>query len=460
MFIVHEPSFTIIQERSSTTGFFLNTPLPHRSKTPITELSRQLERFLHLEAASGLILLCFALVALIWANSPYRSSYFEMLHLSLSVSIGTFSFETTLLHIVNDALMCIFFFIIGLELKREFVEGELRNPKEAALPIIAAMGGMAIPAVLFLLASDDASRSGWAIPAATDIAFAVGIMALLSHRIPMKLKVFLLTLAVADDIGAIVIIALFYSHGFDPIALLSSLAMLGIMILLYRLGVRHLLVFFLVAALSWSFLLASGIHSTLLGVMLGLMAPSTPDLSKDELSTWTQQFKEKMAALIHNTDDAHAKTKMLQHISETSYASMSMLQKLELYFHPWNIFYVLPLFALFNAGFVFDPSSFASPASVGIMVGLMIGKPVGILLFSYLAHWLGVVKLDFSFAQIAGVGLLAGIGFTMSIFISVLAFDDKLIQESAKGAIFVASVLSGIAGYTVLRFFTGKKTDY
>jgi NhaA family Na+:H+ antiporter len=436
----------------------LNTPSSDQSTTPISELSRQLESFLHLEAASGFVLLLFTLIALVWANSPFSSSYFEMLHLTLSVSIGTFGFETTLLHIVNDAIMCIFFFIIGLELKREFVEGELRNPKEATLPIVAAIGGMVIPALLFLLASDDASRNGWAIPAATDIAFAVGIMALLSDRIPIKLKVFLLTLAVADDIGAIVIIALFYSHGFDPIALFFAIAMLTIMVLLYRIGVRHLLVFFLVAALSWSFLLASGIHATLLGVLLGLMAPSTPDLSKQELFTWIQQLKGKINELI-DSSDAQIKTKTLHAISETSYASMSMLQKLELYFHPWNIFYVLPLFALFNAGFIFDLSAFSSPASIGIMLGLIVGKPLGIIAFSYLAHWLGIVKIEFTFAQVAGVGLLAGIGFTMSIFISVLAFENLMLKESAKGAIFVASVISGIAGYSVLRFFTNNKKE-
>jgi Na+:H+ antiporter, NhaA family len=434
----------------------LNNPLSNRPSTPISELSRQLERFLRLEAASGLVLLFFTLIALVWANSPLSSSYFDMLHLTLTVSIGSFGFETTLLHIVNDAVMCVFFFIIGLELKREFVEGELRNPKEAALPMIAAIGGMVIPALLFLIASDDVSRNGWAIPAATDIAFAVGIMALLSHRISIKLKVFLLTLAVADDIGAIVIIALFYSHGFNPSALLSSIGMLMIIVLLYRMGVRHLLVFFLMAALSWSFLLASGIHSTLLGVLLGLMAPSTPDLSKREVSEWIQQLKGKVTELINSTDP-HTKTTTLQEISQTSYASMSMLQKLELYFHPWNIFYVLPLFALFNAGFVFDLSSFSSPISLGIILGLMVGKPLGILSFSYLAHWAGLVKIEFTFAQIAGVGLLAGIGFTMSIFISVLAFDDQELKETAKGAIFVASLLSGVAGYTVLRFLTDKK---
>lgn len=435
----------------------MNTQLSDQSATPISALSRQLERFLHLETASGFVLLLFALIALIWANSPFSSSYFEMLHLTFNVSIGTLRFETTLLHIVNDALMCIFFFIIGLELKREFVEGELRNPKEAALPIIAAVGGMVIPALLFLLASDDASHNGWAIPAATDIAFAVGVMALLSHRIPIKLKVFLLTLAVADDIGAIVIIALFYSHGFDPSAFFSAIGMLAIMILLYRMGVRHLLVFFVIAALSWSFLLASGIHSTLLGVLLGLMAPSTPDLSKREVSKWIQQLKGKITELI-DSNDPHAKTTALQEISQTSYASMSMLQKLELYFHPWNIFYVLPLFALFNAGFIFDLSAFSAPASIGIMLGLIVGKPLGIIAFSYLAHWLGMVKIEFTFAQVAGVGLLAGIGFTMSIFISVLAFEDPMLKESAKGAIFVASVISGIAGYSILRFFTPKKT--
>ena len=435
----------------------MNTHLPDQSTTPISALSRQLERFLHLEAASGLILLLFTAIALVWANSPFSASYFDMLHLTLTVSIGSFGFETTLLHIVNDAVMCVFFFIIGLELKREFVEGELRNPKEAALPVIAAIGGMVIPALLFLWASDDSSRSGWAIPAATDIAFAVGVMALLSSRISIKLKVFLLTLAVADDIGAIVIIALFYSHGFDPVALFSALGMLAIMGILYQMGVRHLLVFFLIAVVSWSFLLASGIHSTLLGVLLGLMAPSTPDLSKRELSQWIGQLKGKISELLKG-DDSHAKTIALQEISQTSYSSMSMLQKLELYFHPWNIFYVLPLFALFNAGFVFDLSAFNTPLSWGIILGLMVGKPLGIIAFSYLAHWAGIVKIEFTFAQMAGVGLLAGIGFTMSIFISVLAFDDPALKETAKGAIFAASLLSGIAGYSVLRFFTRKKS--
>jgi NhaA family Na+:H+ antiporter len=434
----------------------LSDHFPEQSITPISALSRQLERFLHLEAASGLVLLFFTILALIWANSPFSSSYFSMLHLTLAFSIGSFGFETTLLHIVNDAVMCVFFFIIGLELKREFVEGELRNPKEATLPIIAAIGGMVIPALLFLAASNDASRSGWAIPAATDIAFAVGVMALLSHKIPIKLKVFLLTLAVADDIGAIVIIALFYSHGFNPIALFAAIGMLAVMVIVYRLGIRHLLVFFIIALISWSFLLASGIHSTLLGVVLGLMAPSTPDLSKQELTQWMGQLKGKISELI-NGDDSHTKTVALQEISQTSYASMSMLQKLELYFHPWNIFYVLPLFALFNAGFIFDPSAFNTPLSWGIILGLMVGKPLGILLFSYCAHWLGLVKIEFSFAQLAGVGFLAGIGFTMSIFISVLAFDDPILKETAKGAIFVASLLSGIAGYAVLRFFTSGK---
>lgn len=430
---------------------------PNLPSTPISTLSRQLERFLHLEAASGLVLLFFTVFALIWANSPLSSSYFDMLHLSLNFSIGSFGFKTTLLHIVNDAVMCVFFFIIGLELKREFVEGELRNPKEAALPIIAAIGGMVIPALLFIWVSDDASRSGWAIPAATDIAFAVGVMALLSNKIPIKLKVFLLTLAVADDIGAIAIIALFYSHGFDPISLFSAIGMLAIMVILYRLGVRHLLIFFTIAVVSWSFLLSSGIHSTLLGVILGLMAPSTPDLSKRELTRWSEQLKEKISVLI-NGDDTHAKTIALQAISQTSYASMSMLQKLELYFHPWNIFYVLPLFALFNAGFVFDLSSFNTPLSWAIIVGLMVGKPLGILFFSYCAHWIGLIKIEFSLAQMAGVGFLAGIGFTMSIFISVLAFDDVALKETAKGAIFLASLLSGVAGYAILRFFTTDDT--
>ncbi len=428
---------------------------------PIEVLSKPLERFLKLEAASGIMLIVFTLLAVFWANSPFKESYYGLIHMEFKISVGGFVFSHTLQHIVNDALMCIFFFIIGLELKREFAEGELKNPKSAALPILAAFGGMVIPAVMFLVLNENASaKDGWGVVMATDIAFAVGVMTLLGSRISNELKIFLLTLAVVDDIGAIAVIAVFYSGDIGIGSFGLSMLFVALIAFFYRLGVRNLFFFGILFLISWFFMLDSGIHSTILGVMLGLMAPTSPEYSKESFLDKLEHLKERFFDAVKQ-EDHHAKTKALQGMSSLSFSSMSMLERLEIFFHPWNIFYVLPLFALFNAGFEPSRDSFFSSLSVAVSLSLFLGKPIGVVLFSYLGVMLGIASLPrmSGFRDILGVGFLAGIGFTMSIFISMLAFDSEFLVSEAKGGIFTASLLSGVVGYLILRKGSNARAD-
>ena len=427
------------------------------NKKPIEIISKPLNRFLHLEAASGIALIVFTLFALLWANSPWSESYYHLLHTEFRISVGGFYFAHSLQHIVNDAFMCIFFFIIGLELKREFVNGELKNPKSASLPIFAAIGGMIVPALIFLFLNDSPeSKNGWGVVMATDIAFAVGVMALLGSRVSNELKIFLLTLAVVDDIGAILVIAVFYSAEIGFASLGYSLFFVGVMAFLYRLGVRNLFAFSVIFVISWFFMLDSGIHSTVLGVIVGLLAPATPDYSNDSFANKIKNLKERFFDALKN-EDHHEKKAALRAMSNLSFQSMSMLERLEIFFHPWNIFYVLPLFALFNAGFEPSANIAESGLSIAIAVSLVVGKLIGVTLFSYLGLWLGIANFpkDVGFADILGVGFLAGIGFTMSIFISTLAFADEILIAEAKSGIFIASLLSGLAGYLILRYGRG-----
>jgi len=428
---------------------------------PIEVLSKPLERFLKLEAASGIMLIVFTLLAVIWANSPFKESYYGLIHTEFKISVGGFVFSHTLQHIVNDALMCIFFFIIGLELKREFAEGELKNPKSATLPILAAFGGMVVPAAMFLLLNENAgAKDGWGVVMATDIAFAVGVMTLLGSRISNELKIFLLTLAVVDDIGAIAVIAVFYSGDISIGSFGLSMLFVALIAFFYRLGVRNLFFFGILFLISWFFMLDSGIHSTILGVMIGLMAPTSPEYSKESFLDKLEHLKERFFDAVKQ-DDHHAKTKALQGMSSLSFSSMSMLERLEIFFHPWNIFYVLPLFALFNAGFEPSRDSFFSSLSVAVSLSLFLGKPIGVILFSYLGVVLGIASLPrgAGFKDILGVGFLAGIGFTMSIFISMLAFNNELLVSEAKGGIFTASLLSGLIGYLILRSGANARVD-
>ena len=380
-----------------------------------------------------------AAVALVWANSPWKASYLELWETELAVSIGRFGIDLSLRDWINDGLMAIFFLVIGLEIKRELVEGELRDPRRAALPAVAAVGGMVVPALLYLAfnAGGDGAP-GWGIPMATDIAMAVGVLSLLSRRVPASLKLFLLALAIVDDIGAILVIAVFYTEEIHVDALAVAVG-LGVAVLAMRAaGVRPHLAYVAVGVGMWLALHESGIHATLVGVALGLMAPTRPI---------------RQAQLIDET--ALTDLSSVQAARETAVIareSVSVVEWLEHQLHPWTSFVIVPLFALANAGVPLSAAArrdaASSPITYGVFVGLVVGKVVGVTLFTWLAVRLGIGRLPdgAGWPAILGVAAIAGIGFTVSIFVTGLAFDDPGLQDQAKVGILAASITAAVVG--------------
>lgn len=381
-------------------------------------MTSMIRQFLRLEAASGVMLISAAIVALLMANTPLQGRYQEFLDLPISVRIAALTIDKPLLLWINDGLMAIFFLVVGLEVKRELLEGSLAGRDKALFPAIAAFGGMVVPALLYLLfnGADEVTRQGWAIPAATDIAFALGVMALLGNRVPTGLKVFLLALAIIDDLGAIVIIALFYSHEVSLPALgcaTAAIALLGVMN--WR-GVSKTSAYLLVGGVLWVCILKSGVHATLAGVIVGFLIPLR---TRDNVSP--------SASLEHGL-------------------------------HPWVAFLILPLFAFANAGISLQGVSLAGMMAalpLGVMAGLFIGKPLGIFLFSWLSIRLGIARLpqDIGLRPIFAVAVLCGIGFTMSIFIAGLAFGElnAHLLTYAKLGILAGSTAAAICGYLLLR---------
>jgi Na+:H+ antiporter, NhaA family len=384
---------------------------------PMREKLKGALAFFHHEAAGGLMLVVAALVALLASNSPLAWLYDGFLHTPVGVRVGPLALDKSLLHWINDGLMAIFFFLVGLEIKRELLQGELSTFGQAALPIVAAIGGMVVPAVIYVAINtgDPAALRGWAIPTATDIAFAVGVLALLGPRIPSSLKIFLLALAIIDDLGAIIIIALFYT---DNLSLLSlSLALAGIVVLaaLNARGVTRLAPYLLTGVFIWVCVLKSGVHATLAGVAVALAIPLT---SKSE-------------------------------------GEPSLLEQLEESLHPWVAFAVLPLFAFANAGVSLQGLSLDNllePIPLGIAAGLFAGKAIGVFGATWIAVMGGLAgKPDgASWLQILGVALLSGIGFTMSLFIGMLAFPDPAEAASLRLGVLTGSLLSAVAGYLIL----------
>jgi NhaA family Na+:H+ antiporter len=353
--------------------------------------------------------------------------------------------EEDLVHFVNDALMALFFFVVGLELKREIVTGELADRRVAALPVCAAIGGMLVPAGIYaLIALGGPASNGWGIPMATDIAFALAVLAVLGSRVPPALKLFLLTLAVVDDIGAIIVIAIVYSHGFHLDAALLALALVLMVVVLRLLGVRPIPIYVAVAAGLWLALYQSGLHATIAGVVLGLLAPTTSIRRQEYVS------EEKLRDV--STPEAAHETVVLAR------ESVSVVSWLEHLLHPWTSFVIVPLFALANAGVPLSSSALSaaasSPIAYGVLLGLVVGKVVGISAFSWLAVRLrvGLLPDGVRWSGIVGVGLIAGIGFTVSIFVTGLAFDDVALQDEAKIAILFAAVIASVAGaFVVMR---------
>jgi NhaA family Na+:H+ antiporter len=379
---------------------------------------RSATAFFHHEAAGGLVLLAAAIAALIIDNSPLEWLYDGLLETPVAVRVGALALDKPLLLWINDGLMAVFFFLVGLEIKRELLQGELSTFGKAALPAVAAVGGMVVPALVYvaLNAGNAAALRGWAIPSATDIAFAVGVVALLGTRVPSSLKVFLLALAILDDLGAILIIASFYTVDLHWSALLLAGAGCLVLVALNRLGVTRLAPYLLTGLFIWVCVLKSGVHATLAGVAVAIAIPLGAD-----------------------GDDAP-----------------SLLEHLEERLHPWVAFGIMPLFAFANAGVSLSGMSFArlvEPVPLGIALGLFIGKPIGILAASGIAIFSGVAPRPegASWLQIAGIGLLAGIGFTMSLFIGMLAFDDPAHAAQLRLGVLAGSLLSAVSGYLLLR---------
>lgn len=416
------------------------------------------EEFIDRQTTSGFLLMCMAVLALVLANGPLASAYEHVVHTLISLNIGSWALEMTLHHWINDGLMALFFFVVGLELKRELLVGELAKPRNAVLPIAAAIGGMVVPALIyFAINPQGGAAAGWGIPMATDIAFAIGVLALLASRVPKALITFLVALAIVDDLGAVMVIAVFYT---DTIALgpLAATGGLFALLLAFNLGgIRNTIPYFIVAVLMWYALQQSGVHATLAGIMGALSVPATPKYDP-------ARFSEHVRRLMKRFDASHQPGKsimtnvelraVVQALENGVHSVEAPLQRLEHIWHMPVAYLVIPIFALANAGIPLASGSLGEtlthPVMLGVSLGLVLGKFIGITGASWLVLKLGVAELpkDTRFTQIAGVSLLAGIGFTMSIFVAELSFggrEDLLLM--AKTGILAASLLAGVAGF-------------
>jgi len=419
---------------------------PSFPREKIDRLTRPLARFMHVEAASGVVLLVAAIAAFVIANSPLADSFLGIWKTRLSFGLGGFQMDHTLKHWVSDGLMAIFFFVVGLEVKREIVLGQLRDIRQAALPIAAALGGMVIPAGVYLALQwgEPASR-GWGIPMATDIAFVVGCMAVLGSRVPSSLRVLLLSLAIADDIGAILVIAIGYTAGLNLSALLLAAVGLSIVVLMKWAGVRSLAAYTLVGVLVWVAFHESGVHATIAGVILGLLTPTERWVSESVLSGIVSRAREVWQG------EGGERAKSLRQVQTAARESLSPLERLEDGIHPWSAFLIMPVFALANAGVAFEGSLVTDPVSVAVAAGLVLGKPLGIVLFSFIGvrFRLATLPEGVNWSILAAGACLAGIGFTMSLFIAGLALEGPAL-EAAKMGTLGGSVVSGIIGMALL----------
>ncbi|UQA57976.1 Na+/H+ antiporter NhaA [Polyangium aurulentum] len=414
---------------------------------------RPLERFLHVQAASGLLLLAAAALALAWANSPYHASYEHLWHTPVTLGLGGWVFRESLHFWINEGLMVVFFFVVGLEIRREMHHGELSELRRAALPVFAALGGMIAPALIyFALNPAPPARSGWGVPTATDIAFAVGVLALLGKRVPAAIRVLLLALAIIDDIGAIIVIALFYSSGISLVGLLIALLGVAGVFALRIFGVRPPLAYVLPGAVLWAGLLRAGVHPTIGGVILGLLTPVNPWFGKarfvDAMESAIHEFRH------HSTEGhgAHSLLRPLARIRVARREALAPLVRLEAALHPWVAYGIMPLFAFANAGVRLGGIDLGAPASsrivLGVVLGLVLGKPLGILAASFLAVRARIAALPrgVTWRGVTLVGLVAGIGFTMAIFIAGLAFPDDASLGAAKLGVLLASAIAAVVG--------------
>ena len=434
------------------------------SQKPITQLMRPVQRFMHEEASSGIVLFVAAVVALAWANSPWYDAYHDLLETHIIVGFGSWAIDETIHHWIDDGLMAIFFFVVGLEIKRAVVVGELSSVRKAALPIFAALGGMIVPALLYVTFNPGGEEfRGWGIPMATDIAFSLGVLSLLRTRAPLPLKIFLTAFAIIDDIGAVIVIAVFYTGDIAWGNLGIGAVFLVALLVVSRLGIRHPLVYAVLGVAVWLAFLYSGVHATVAGVLVAATipirvrvdAPGFLARGRDLLLVF-----ERSGEYGHEDETSSEQRAILVELEDTAREMQSPLQRFETALHPWVAFVIMPLFALSNAGVKLEGDfleALTHPVTIGIVLGLVVGKQVGVTLFSWVAVRFGIAALPYgvTWLQFYGVALLGGIGFTMSLFITNLAFTSDLLTTEAKIGILLGSAISGIIGYLVL-FRAGK----
>jgi NhaA family Na+:H+ antiporter len=426
------------------------------------------ERFLHSQSAGSLVLLLATIAAVVWANSPWSDLYYTISHIDIGTYVGGRPYHLSLSHWVKDGLMTIFFFVVGLEIKREILIGELSTLRKALLPVMAALGGAIFPALLYWSFNPSGPEAaGWGIPMATDIAFALGVLALFGSRVPVSLKVFLTALAIVDDLMAVMVIALFYTEQISLTALMVAAFLLAILTFVIRKGVRRPGIHLLLILGVWLAILSSGIHATIAGVLVAFAYPIKASIEPKE---FYEVIKNRIAKLKESnlTRESMVDNKQqYQAINQIYLAAEDMIPAgiyLEQNLHSVQAFLILPLFALFSAGVVLDMDTFQgfpSSLSLGIILGLLVGKQAGIFGFSYLVVKSGLAELsqEIRWPHLWGVSVLSGIGFTMSIFISELAYADEGLIDDAKVAIFIASILAAILGYITLHRSLPQKTE-
>jgi Na+:H+ antiporter, NhaA family len=428
---------------------------------PVERIVRPFQDFAHKQSSGGILLIAATVVALAWANSPWGESYVGLWHTKLTVGLGEFSLSKDLTHWINDGLMAVFFLVVGLEIKREVLVGELSSVRRAALPVAAALGGAVVPALIYVaINAGTEGAAGWGIPMATDIAFALGVLALLGERAPVGLKVFLTALAIVDDIVAVLVIAVFYTSDISWGALGVGALFLAALVVANLIGVGRTLVYAVLGVGLWLAFLLSGVHATIAGVLLAFTVPAASFVNPGaflERSRYVLDRFEKAGEKGENVLANEERQAALHALNRATYKLEPPLHELEHALHPWVVFAIMPLFALANAGVVVVGGDFAAallnPVSLGIVAGLVLGKQLGITLFAWLAVKSGVSELPHGvgWRHVYGAGWLAGIGFTMSLFISDLAFDDDQLVGAAKLGILVASLIAGVVGWLILR---------
>jgi len=426
----------------------------------VQTITNPIREFLKLQSASGILLFAFTVAAIVWSNSRWSDSYEEWWHTPISFGFGAIIFSKSLLHWINDGLMTVFFFVVGLEIKREILIGELSSFRKAMLPVVAAVGGMAIPALIYVgFTRGTPAVSGWGIPMATDIAFSLGVLTLLGKRVPIQLKIFLTAFAIVDDIGAVIVIAFFYASGI----VWGHLAIAGFVLILLVsanwLGVRHLLLYTVLGVILWLAFLESGIHATVAGVLFATTIPARSNLDK-------QGFLKKSHSILDQlegdnprqvtSDSEERDQSMVQDPGQVDEDVKSPVQRFEHSLHPWVVFVIMPLFAFANAGVRFEEglgSMMLDSVPLGLFLGLVLGKQIGITLFSWVAVKSRLASLPsaVTWRHIYGVAWLGGIGFTMSLFIAGLAFGDGPLMGESKVGIYAASLIAGVGGWLILR---------